>query len=387
VTTLGGRVARRARLWAGFRCAEPVVVLESDDWGLRRREARTAVGRWGRPSEWADECSETGEDLDRLAEVLSGHVDPDGRQAAMTMNVIAANADRAAIEADDFRHYHDLPIDQTLAPEVRTGLRAGVDAGVFSLQLHGRAHLAVDRWLADLRADQPGSRELFTAGVDGGLSLVAGDGWRYHSEFLDCATGEARSVEDLIAWMAPAMDTVERLAGARPRSAVAPHYVVTDEAHAAWAALGVAYVQAAERRIRPGRADGVSHLGQKGPHGLVHLTRTVRFDPRPQRRGHHTDESGRVLRRCFDQGLPAVIDTHRINYTGPWAADAARELDELLGTADRAGARYLTTPELGDAITHDGRFQDAVTGEDRRLRPVGGVARGLTRPVMGRART
>ena len=99
MTALTRRAGRRARLWAGFRCSEPVVVLESDDWGLRRRDARAAVASWGQPSGWADEHSETGEDLDRLAEVLSGHVDPCGRQAAMTMNVIAANADREAIEA------------------------------------------------------------------------------------------------------------------------------------------------------------------------------------------------------------------------------------------------------------------------------------------------
>jgi len=387
VTTLRGRVTRRARLWAGFRCVEPVVVLESDDWGLRRRDARDELSAWGRPSGWADERSETAEDLDRLADVLARHLDPDGRPATMTMNVIAANPDRAAIEADGFARYHDLPLDQTMAPEVRAGLRSGVDARLFSLQLHGRSHFAVDRWLADLRDDHPGARSLFAAGVDGGLSLLDGQGWRYHSELLDWSAGQARPAPELIDWLAPAMDTIERVAGVRPRSAVAAHYVLTDEAQAAWGALGIEYVQAAERRLRPDRPDGTSHLGQQGPHGLVHLTRTVRFDPRPQRVGHHGAEAGAVLRRCFDQGLPAVIDTHRINYTGPWAADAARELDDLLALADGAGARYLTTAELGDAASDGGRFRDAITGEPRRLRPVGRVPRALTRPLLGRAGT
>jgi hypothetical protein len=385
MTTLLGRVARRGRLWAGFRCEEPLVVLESDDWGLRRRPAAEEVARWGTPSGWADEHGETAEDLDRLTRLLAGHTDPDGRTAALTMNVIAANPDREAIEAGGFEAYVDRPVDETLPAEVRGRLRAGVAAGQLSLQLHGRAHFNVERWLADLRSGEPGARELFTAGVDGGLSLTREHGWRYHSELLDWTAGTHRSTAELVAWLSPAVDTVERLGGVRPRSAVAPHYVLSDEAEAAWAELGLEFVQSAERQLRPGHADAkVSYLGQPGRDGLVHLTRTARFDPRPGRQGHHVADAAAALRRCFDQGLPAVVDTHRINFTGPWAARAVDELDELLAVADEGGARYLTTPELGEAVRDDGSFVDAVTGAGRRLTPVGSMARAVTRPVLSR---
>lgn len=350
-------IRRRARLWAAFRCEEPVVVLESDDWGLRRRPCTEEVAAWGTPSAWAGEHAETAADLDRLAEVLDRH------GAVLTMNLIAANPDHEAIAADGFRRYHDRPIDRTLAPEVLDRYRDGP----WSLQLHGRAHLDVGRWLADLRDDVPGARAL--AEVDGGLGLVKEHGWRYHSEQVGWADGTHRSVDDLVAWLRPAVDTVERVAGERPRSAVAPHYVLTDEGEAAWAALGIEFVQAAERRLRPGD-DRSSYLGQRGPSGLLHLTRNVRFDPRPGR----THQAAAQLARCFEVGLPAVVDTHRINYTGPWAADAVAALDDLLTIADRAGARYLSTPELGDAVEGDGS-----------LTPIAGVARRLARPVLGRA--
>jgi hypothetical protein len=77
-----------------------------------------------------------------------------------------------------------------------------------------------------------------------------------------------------------------------------------------------------------------------------------------------------------------VVDTHRINFTGPWAPGAADELDQLLGTADDAGARYLTTPELGEAVRGDGTFVDVVSGAGRHLTPVGSVVRAVTRPVL-----
>jgi hypothetical protein len=384
MSTLRVRAARRGRLWAGFRCEEPVVVLESDDWGLRRRPCVEELTPWGTPSAWAEEQEETAADLARLRAVLDGHRDGGGRGAALTMNVIAANPDHAAIEADGFTRYHDRPVDETLGEDVVAELRRGVDAGRFCLQLHGRAHANVDRWLADLRDDAPGARALFAAGVDGGLGLVREHGWRYHSELGDWSAGTVRTTADLVAWLAPAVDTVARLGGARPRSAVAPHYVLSDEAEAAWAELGLEFVQAAERRLHPGEPDArTSYLGQQGPAGLVHLTRTVRFDPRPQRDGHHAAEAAARARRCFAVGLPAVVDTHRINFTGPWAESAAEQLDALLAVADEAGARYLTTPELGEAARDGGDFTDAVTGAPRRLHPVGGMARALARPVAG----
>ena len=352
-------VRRRARLWAAFRCEEPVVVLESDDWGLRRRPCTDDVGAWGTPSAWADEHEETTADVERLAEVLDRH------GAVLTANLIAANPDHAAIEAGGFATYHDRPIDETLPAGVLAGLRDGP----FSLQLHGRAHLDVERWLADLRDDEPGARALFAAGADGGLALVKEHGWRYHSEQVAWSTGEHRRADELVAWLRPAVETITRIAGERPRAAVAPHYVLTDEGEAAWAELGIEFVQAAERRLRPGD-ERTSYLGQVGPSGLTHLTRNVRFDPRPSR----SHDASAQLRRCVEVGLPAVVDTHRINYTGPWAADALRQLDALLDEADGLGARYLSTPALGDAVRGDGS-----------LTPVHGLARTVARPVLGRA--
>jgi hypothetical protein len=85
------------------------------------------------------------------------------------------------------------------------------------------------------------------------------------------------------------------------------------------------------------------------------------------------------VQNCAAHHLPAVIDAHRINFTGPWAGDALAELDALLTDADRLGARYLTTVELGDAVRSGGRFVDASDGRERSLTPVGTVTRRLTR--------
>jgi hypothetical protein len=382
MTALTRRITRRARFWAAFRCREPVLVLESDDWGLRRRPAADLVAAHGRPSGWADEHSETAEDLGRLSAVLNAHRDPRGRPAAMTLNVVTANPDFDAIEASGFEAYHDRPVDETMAPEALDALREGRAAGRFRLQLHGRAHLNRQRWLEDLANDHPGARALFEARVDGGLALVAEEAWRYHSEYLDWAADRPVGPDALVSWLTPALATLERLGGERPRSTVAPHYVVTTEAEEAWDRLGIEFVQAAEYRLRPDGRPRASYLGQRSPTGLVHLTRTARFDPRPGRQGHHVAETATAIRRCFEQHLPAVVDTHRINYTGPTGRGACDELDQLLDVADAAGATYLTTPELGEAVRAGGRFTDWRSGEERQLTPTGHLTRAVTRTLV-----
>src|SRR5260370_37767437 len=112
--TLRKRVIRRLQYMADWRCTEPVVVFESDDWGMHRRACSGFVSQFGKPGEWADEVSETPADLDALFHVLKEHVDPIGRPASLTANFVVGNPDFDAIEPDGFNRYYDQPISNEL---------------------------------------------------------------------------------------------------------------------------------------------------------------------------------------------------------------------------------------------------------------------------------
>ena len=118
------RMKSRLRHWATWRCAEPVVVFESDDWGMRRRACAKWIRPYGVPSEWADEESETPADLDHLYGVLSRHRDAGGRPACFTANFVVANPDFDAIRRDRFERYHDFPIgdDERLRAKWQEGM-------------------------------------------------------------------------------------------------------------------------------------------------------------------------------------------------------------------------------------------------------------------------
>lgn len=380
------RLLNRVRLAAHWRCAEPVIVLESDDWGLERRSCAALLSRYGQPGAWAEEMSETADDLSRLYAALESYRDPSGRPACFVANFVTGRADDARIAGAGFAAYYDLPLAQAAPGDVIAAWRAGMARRVFYPQYHGRAHFWPGGWLADLRADTPGARRLFEAGCAGGLSLLQNDGWRYHSEYLDWQTGQQ---PDLAEWLRGGLDYFRELFGFAPCSTIAPHYLFTARSAAAWARAGLRYVQGANYRILR-RANGaqkvISHaLGERGPGraGSFYLARNVKFEPRPQRPEQGVAAALCQIEAAFRWKIPAVVDTHRINYTAVYRDGALAALYDLLNGLRDYRPYVLTSAELGEAIAHNGAFRDVWTGEMRRLTPLDPPGRRALRLMFG----
>jgi hypothetical protein len=145
-------------------------------------------------------------------------------------------------------------------------------------------------------------------------------------------------------------------------------------------------VQGTDYRILR-RADGqtkiLSHtLGESSPEGLLMLGRTVKFDPRPQRPLHGTDAALRRITDCFKNHIPAIIDTHRINFTGAWRDSSLQALDDLLRRLKPFQPRFLTSVEIGEAIAHNGTYHDTWTGATRNLTPLNRTWRSMLRAQL-----
>jgi len=107
--------------WAnlrGWRTAEKLVVLESDDWGAIRTPSRAALEAMARKGIPVDpsrfnclDCLESGDDLEALLELLGRHRDGQGNPAAMTFNTVMGNQDFNTIRLYEFsRFHHDFGI-------------------------------------------------------------------------------------------------------------------------------------------------------------------------------------------------------------------------------------------------------------------------------------
>jgi hypothetical protein len=372
---------------AHWRCAEPVLIFESDDWGLERRASSERLKAFGEPGERADEETETPDDLRRLFDVLDRHRDATSRPAAFSANFIVANPDHAAIARDRYEVYHEIPIGAH--EDIRAAYREGVERGVFCSELHGRRHFSVEEWLADLRRDVPGARQLSAERRHGGLSLLKGQGRRYHTEYISWRTGVEPDEETLAGELKDSLDVLERIFGRRPSSTIAPHYVFSSRTEKAWRKAGLRFVQGGNYQVLRGDNAGygdfwVSHvMGERSPSRLRYLRRSIRFEPRLSRPHQGTAAALPQILSCFERRIPAVIDTHRINYTGRYREKGLHDLSELLDALKALRPRFLKTAELGDAIEHGGRYRDIVTREERSLTPLDpGWRRGL-RSVLG----
>ena len=178
-----------------WRCAEPVLVLESDDWGLERTPCAELLSRYGEATDWALESTESAEDLEELFAVLLKHRDQFGRPACMTANFVVSNPDYSAIERSGFSEYHNVPIDVSCPPDVMAKYREGIEEKCFYPQYHGLRHFHPLALLRDLRSDFPGARELFYHGSATGLGMIRGMLWRYHSEYQECGASQFDSLD------------------------------------------------------------------------------------------------------------------------------------------------------------------------------------------------
>ena len=355
--------------WSQWRCAEPVVIFESDDWGLARRPCSEFLRTYGEPGSWAEEQMETPEDLAKLYEVLDSHHDAVGRPACFTANFIVGNPDFEAISRDRFTNYYDIPIGQD--KELKEEWLEGMERRVLYPQYHGRTHFWPEAWLRDLRDSIPGAREMFDQRYHGGISLLKKQGWRYHSEYTDWKTGKQREHDELMDWLKVGVEYFQQLFGFFPRSTIASHFVLTPEIARAWHAIGGQFVQGAGLRVirlPGGGVHVVTHaLGERSPEGLLLMRRTVKFEPRLGKSSYDKDGALREAEQCFRSNIPVIIDTHRINYTGRWREDSLRSLDSFLHELGVYRPRFLTSVEIGEAIDQNGNYRDVWTGETQCL--------------------
>lgn len=358
----------------GFQTNRRIVVFESDDWGAVRVPDASALAVFEErfPSFKLDHYQsfdglEKKSDVSRLSSLLRENaVRFEASAPVFTLNFATANPDFDRCVPGDTHnaHFEIEPIDDTYRTYdddegVLDFIRLGRSETALHPQLHGREHLNATAWLADAATDP-------VVEYARGLRMVGLDDAFYNG--ID-ALNSGNTLIDVHGYLEDAVAIFNRLFGFAPRSFIPPCYVANKECESFAAGLGIETIQSSPKRNVPKGNDSylrkINVFGHSNVPGQCRLIRNVQFEPsRSMFQGKSVDEcidaAFAEIETAFRRRQPAVVCTHRVNYTSRVdERHRAFSLEALDGLLQELARRYpecefMTSDELGRAILSGG---------------------------------
>lgn len=354
----------------GYQTNRRIVVFESDDWGAVRVPDASALAAFEErfPSFKLDHYQsfdglEKKGDVSRLSSLLRENAVRFGASAPVfTLNFATANPDfdRCVPGEAHNAHFEFEPIDETYrtyddSEGVLDFIRLGRSETALHPQLHGREHLNATAWLADAAADP-------VVEYARGLRMVGLDDAFYNG--ID-ALNSGNTLIDARGYLEDAVAIFKRLFGFAPRSFIPPCYVANKESERIAAEMGIETIQSSPKRNVPKGNNSYSRrinvFGRSNVPGQCRLIRNVQFEPsRSMFQGKSVDECVNAafaeIETAFIRRQPAVICTHRVNYTTrvderhcEFSLDALERL--LRRLAERyPDCEFMTSDNLGSLI-------------------------------------
>tara|TARA_B100001175_G_scaffold173947_1_gene147649 strand:- start:19369 stop:20472 length:1104 start_codon:yes stop_codon:yes gene_type:complete len=313
----------------GWRTNRKIVVIESDDWGSIRmpsNDTRTkllsqglSMGNYERQRYTNYDTLASKEDFEVLFGTLKKFKDINGNHPKITAVSVVANPDFEKIKANNFNEYYYEPFTKTLD---RYGLydsfkmwQLGFKENFFVPQFHGREHLNIAVWLRDLQNGYKDTRVAFEHQC-WGYANVNPLGIDYQAAFA------LELKEDIIIQkkvVKEGLNLFEKIHGYKADFFVPPNGPFNNQLENTAAVGGIKYISASKIQKEPqgqGKLKTKFHwLGQSNTDGQKYITRNCFFEP--------SDSSKDWIESCFaDIKLsfkykkPAVISSHRVNFTG-----------------------------------------------------------------------
>ena len=299
----------------------------------------------------------TSQDLERLFEILSGVKDRNGINATFTPITIVANPDFRRISESNFLNYSYEPFTETLKHYPGCGKsfdlwKEGIERNLFKPQMHGREHLNVSAWMKDLQAGEGKTLLAFKEGMWGFVPTQYPE-TDYQAAFKLTDPVELEFQKSVII---DGLQLFNKLFGYKAEYFVPPNGPFNNILNQTLAENGIKFRSVSKiqkESIGFGKKKKVFHyLGQRENNGIKYITRNCFFEPNQI----GTDWVNSCLfdiKIAFRWDKPAIISSHRVNYTGALNVsnrdNGLRQLSELLHEIIQKwpDVEFMTTPQLG----------------------------------------
>ena len=322
-----------AARWREPVLRQPVLIIESDDWGAGPLAQAVA--------------------LSRLAALLQSVHDCSGRPAVMTLGVVLEVPDGKRIAATGYTSYHALSLADARFDTVRAAMQDGIQAGVFVPQLHGQCHYWPPALQAAVQTNNS-VRDWLTASEPTATEDLPSP---LQTRWVDASSLPSRALAPKAIQQAAAAEAADYQAvfGSAPQVAIATTFIWNGTVEAAWAQAGVGVIITPGRRStcrndagQPGCVDATMLTGERSLAGQIYLVRDVYFEP----------ALGHVPQRLVDgliarsrQGRACLVETHRFNFLQARDASlAALEAGLNAALATCPNVRFFSPLELARTI-------------------------------------
>ncbi len=322
-----------AARWREPVLRQPVLIIESDDWGAG-------------PLAQADA-------LNRLSALLQRVRDRGGHPAVMSLGVVLEVPDGKRIAATGVTEYHALPLADACFDDIRAVMRSGIDAGVFAPQLHGQCHY----WppaVMDAAKSDASVRDWLTASDPVATENLPSP---LQSRWIDASMLPSRVLAPEAIRQAVIAEAASYQAafGSAPQVAVATTFVWNELVEAGWAQAGVETIITPGHRAtcrnaagQPACEDATMLTGEHSLAGQTYLVRDVYFEPAL---GHTPQRLVDGLLARTRQGRACLVETHRFNFLQALDASLdALETGLCAALAACSDLHFISPLELAHAI-------------------------------------
>jgi hypothetical protein len=361
------KLAKNYINFKGWSTKRKIVIIESDDWGSIRMANAGVFEKLSKKHPQIInhrylkyDGLEKKIDLENLFELLSKHKDAKGNSPIITALALTSNPNFELIR--ETGNYHSETIKETYNQYGEDKLLdlwqdEGIQNNLLYPQFHGKEHLFPERYLTRIKDVNDIENEAFMHNSIFGVDNTTRDknflaAFEYQNE-NDKKIIEKRTAEGL--------KQFNEIFGFNSISFCPSQSVYGEHLFEVLKNNGVLAIQAGQQFIpidmKLKKKD--YFWGDQTNNGIVFWRRNCSFEPSKSNNSDYVDKCLKEIEIAFRWGKPAVINSHRINYTSRIRTDLRdktfNDLDKMLTTIIKKwpDVEFLNSAQLAKTILGD----------------------------------
>lgn len=312
--------------FGGQKLKQRVVVIESDDWGSIRMPSSDALENlknFGIPVEKSVYCKYDGLERDSdilgLLEICDRIEKKYQKRPVLTLNFVTSNPDFQKIENSEFESYFSEEITSTYryyseCSAVLEHVRLGMEKGFFLPQFHGKEHVNVPFWMELINSNHK-FKLAFKLKVFGLSNDVFPE--------LQKSVQATYDTLDLIYQnesISSGLRVFENIFGFKSKSFIPNNYILSESSFQTLVDNGVMVLQGMKFQKLPLAMGESKRKLIRRKYGDIDRKSGLKFGVRncsfePTELNDTVEKTLQQVRTAFLMKKPAVISTHRINFT------------------------------------------------------------------------